>query len=145
VPGITDWTTNPSHFVDRESRTVSDVKPFTLQARQSGVVVTSEWNLKIACGRARMGVAKPEQQLSVSILGNPMMGETVLAEIRGAGGQPLHVSVSNLQGNLVSEERIGQASVIEHVRVRLSLSAGVYLLRVSSPGQSRVVRVLKTV
>ncbi|WP_420148055.1 putative Ig domain-containing protein [Spirosoma sp.] len=49
APGITGWTTNPNQFVDQESRTASDVKPFTLMARQSGNVVTYIWDLKAAC------------------------------------------------------------------------------------------------
>jgi hypothetical protein len=144
VPGITDWTANPNQFVDEGSRTASDVQPFLLQARQSGAVTTLVWDLKAACGRARLGAAEPEPRLRVVVLGNPVVGETVPVEVSGAEGQPLRVSLTNAQGRLVSEQRIDQAAATERVRVKLSRSAGVYLLQVSSPDQTQVVRVLKS-
>ena len=144
VPGITDWTTNPNQFVDSGSRTANDVKPFVLEVRQSGVVTTLVWDLKLACGRARIGAAESDHRLSISVLGNPVVGETVRLEIRGAGGQPLRVTVSNAQGRLVSEDRIGQAAVVERINVNLSRPAGMYLLRVSIPTKTTVVRVLKS-
>ena len=76
--GITDWTTNPNQFVDKESRTVNDVKPFTLVARQNGVMVTYVWDLKAACGRgvsARLGAGERLSELSISVLGKPRRGQ----------------------------------------------------------------------
>ncbi|WP_232074256.1 hypothetical protein [Spirosoma aureum] len=49
APGITGWTTNPDQFVDKESRTANDVKPFTLEARQNGITVTYNWDLRAHC------------------------------------------------------------------------------------------------
>jgi len=80
--GITGWTTNPNQFVDRESRTANDVQPFTLMARQNGTVESYGWNLKVACGRARVGVAEGEAALSVSVLGNPV-SDAVTVEVGG--------------------------------------------------------------
>ncbi len=143
VPGITDWTTNPNQFVDAGSRTASDVKPFMLQARQSGVVVTLVWDLKAACGRARVSAAEPLTGLRVTVLGNPIAGETVEVEVSGVEQQPVHFQLSNFQGQLINEHHIKQAAAVERVQVQLSKSAGVYLLQVSSPNQTKVVRVLK--
>ena len=51
--GITGWTTNPNQFVDKDSRTASDVQPFTLMARQSGQVITYVWDLKSTCSNTQ--------------------------------------------------------------------------------------------
>jgi hypothetical protein len=141
--GITGPTTNPNQFVDQGSRTADDVQPFLLQATQSGVTTTLVWNLKAACGRARVGASEPTAALKVSVLGNPVSGETVDVEVSGAEQQPLRIQLSNLQGQLVTEQHVKQATALERVRLRLNRSAGVYLLQVSSPGQTKVVRVLK--
>ncbi|MBC3789426.1 hypothetical protein FHK02_6018 [Spirosoma sp. LMG 31448] len=143
VPGITDWTTNPNQFVDEGSRTANDVQPFLLQARQNGVVVTLVWNLKATCGRARLGAPELERGLTVLVLGNPVVGETVQVAVSGAEGQPLRVALTNLQGRPVSETHIGRAAAMEQISVPLGRPGGMYLLQVSSPGQTKVVRVLK--
>ena len=141
--GITGPTTNPDQFVDTELRTVNDVQPFLLQATQNGTTVTYLWNLKADCGRARLAVAEPAPGLTVLVLGNPVVGELVHIEVGGAEGQPLRVGVINQQGRLVSEKRIGLASALERLSIKLSPSPSVYLLQVSIPSQTTVVRVLK--
>jgi len=143
VPGITDWTTNPNQFVDEGSRTANDVQPFLLQARQNGVVTTLVWDLKVACGRARLAATESLSEMHVTVLGNPVAGETVDVEVSGVERQSLQLQLSNFQGQLVSEEHIKQAAAIERVKLQLSKSAGVYLLQVSSPNQLKVIRVLK--
>ncbi len=153
VPGITDWTTNPDQFVDFEARTSDDVPPFYLQARQNGVVVALSWDLKAACGRARMSVFEPEAAkkkaiqnslpMRVSVLGNPVAGENIEIEVRGAEQQPLKIQLSNIGGQLLNEYQIKKASGVERLRLPMTQSAGMYLLQISSPGQKKVLRVLK--
>ncbi len=83
APGITGWTTNPNQFVDQQSRTANDVQPFTLMARQSGNVVTYTWNLKQACGRARVATDEMGATLSLQLLGNPVHETGSGADNRG--------------------------------------------------------------
>ncbi|GAB3644249.1 putative Ig domain-containing protein [Spirosoma arcticum] len=121
----------------------------TLKATQSGTAgeASFAYNWLVACnsGSARIAAsAGREMSLSVSVLGNPAVSETVQVEVRGAEGQPLRVSVVNLQGGLLTEERIEQSAAVERVSVKLGRSVGVYLLQVSSPGQTKVVRLLKS-
>lgn len=142
--GITVPTTNPDQFVDTELRTVNDVQPILLQATQNGTTVTYLWNLKAACGRARLGAAESERRLSVKLLGNPVVGDIVHIEVSGAEGQPLLVALINQQGRPVTEKRIGQAGALERVSIKLSTSSSIHLLLVSSAGQTEVVRVLRT-
>lgn len=50
--GITSWSTNPNQFVDKGLITANDVKPFTLQARQSEIVVSFIWDMKAYCAKS---------------------------------------------------------------------------------------------
>lgn len=47
--GITGPTTNPNQFVDAELRTTPDAPLITLHARQNGVAVSYEWNIRAVC------------------------------------------------------------------------------------------------
>ena len=142
-PGITGWTTNPNQFVDRDSRTANDVKPFTLMARQNGVMVTYVWDLKAACGRARLSAGERVSDLSVSLLGNPV-SDAVTVEVRGAEGQPLLLRLVDLKGHVVESRSIEQAGGVERQRFELpGAGPALLLLRVSSGTQSQTVKILK--
>ena len=143
TPGITGWTTNPNQFVDRESRTVNDVKPFTLMARQNGVTVTYVWDLKAACGRARVGVGERVSELSISVLGNPTH-DAVTVEIGGAQDQPLTLRLVDLQGRVIESRSIEQAGAVERHRFELPQAGpGLLLLRAASGNQSKTVKIIR--
>ena len=144
TPGITGWTTNPNQFVDRESRTANDVKPFTLMARQNGVMVSLVWDLKAACGRgqARQGAGERLSELSISVLGNPAH-DAVTVEIGGAQGQPLTLRLVDLGGRLIESRSVEQAGVLERHRFELpQAGAGLLLLRASSGKQTKTVKII---
>ncbi|MDB5243709.1 MAG: hypothetical protein JWP57_4335 [Spirosoma sp.] len=141
--GITGWTTNPNQFVDRDSRTANDVQPFTLMARQNGVTVSYVWDLKAACGRARMGVGEPVASLSVVVLGNPV-GEQAIVEVGGVEGQWLNLRLVDGQGRLVESRLVEQAGVSERQVFDLGQAGpGLLLLRASSGTQSQTVKIIK--
>ena len=143
APGITGWTTNPNQFADMESRTANDVKPFTLMARQSGVLVTYVWDLKATCNRARLSAGEGVSALSLSVLGNPV-SDAVTVEIRGAAGQPLFLRLVDLRGHIVESRSVEQAGEVEHQRFALpSPGPGLLLLRASSGSQSQTVKILR--
>ncbi|UHG91601.1 hypothetical protein [Spirosoma oryzicola] len=141
--GITDWTTNPSQFVDRESRTASDVQPFTIMARQSGQVVTYTWDLKAACGRTRVGAIEVGQAFSVQLLGNPVQ-DWVNIQIRGAEGQSVQLRLTDLQGRLLESRTIEQAKPVEEQQFWLHASAPkLLLLQAATPQQVQTVKIIK--
>lgn len=143
--GITGWTTNPNQFVDRESRTASDVKPFTLMARQNGQVVTYTWDLKAACGRGagRLRTAEPERELSVSVLGNPVV-EQVRVVVRGAEGKPLRLSLSDARGRLLENRFVERAGSAEEQAFEVGQQApGLLLLRTTTDTQTRTIKIIK--
>ncbi len=143
APGITDWTTNANQFVDKDSRTANDVKPFTLMARQSGVLVTFDWDLKAACGRARLGVGEGLAELSVSVLGNPV-SDAATVEVLGAQGKPLNLRLIDGRGRLVESRSVEQAGAVERQRFNVHQQGpGLLLLRVSSGTQTKTVKIMK--
>ncbi|RCR70529.1 hypothetical protein [Larkinella punicea] len=142
--GITPWTTNPDQFVDFSLRTASDVQPFTLKARQHGVTVTTQWNLKTACGSARFGSGEQDLScLQVRLLGNPLAGSSAEVEIRGAEGEWVQLQVINSQGQVLHNKRIQQAGAVEQQRVPIGSGPGQYLLEVATPRERKVLKVLK--
>ncbi len=144
APGITGWTTNPNQFVDEGSRTANDVQPFTLSARQNGVTVTLVWNLKAACGRARLAaLPEPGTGLRVRVLGNPVLNQTAEVDITGAERQAVQLNLVDLQGRVLHQQRIEQAQALQRVRVPVGAGSGVLLLNVSTPTQSQQVKLLK--
>jgi hypothetical protein len=145
APGITGWTTNPNQFVDRDSRTANDVKPFTLMARQNGVVVSYVWDLKAACGRsqARLGAGERVSELSVSVLGNPVR-DAVTVEIRGVESQPLTLRLLDMRGRLVESRFVERSGAAEQQIFDVAQQGpGLLLLRAISGTQAKTVKILK--
>ena len=141
--GITGWTTNPNQFVDKDSRTASDVKPFTLMARQSGVVVTYIWDLKAACGRARTAAVEPGTGLQVRVLGNPVINQTAEVEITGIEGQSLRMELLDGRGHILHQRSLEQVGPVERVSVPISQQGGLFLLQVHAAGQHQTVKLVK--
>jgi hypothetical protein len=140
--GITGWTTNPNQFVDQESRTANDVKPFLFMARQSGQVVTYSWDLKASCGRARMGVSEAHDRLQVKVLGNPIEGKTAEVEISGVSGESVEVELVDLQGRQLHQHNIREASPMERVSIPIS-NKGMLLLNIRTTTERQQVKLLK--
>lgn len=143
APGITDWTVNPDQFVDKESRSASDVQPFTLAARQSGQIFTYVWDLKATCGRARVGLPDPVPGLTVVVLGNPVENQTAEIEVSGVSGSWIELNVLDLQGRVLHQERISQADVRNQVSIPLNMGKGLLLLQVQTATEHQQVRLVK--
>jgi Leucine-rich repeat (LRR) protein len=141
--GITGWTTNPNQFVDQDSRTANDVKPFFLVARQGGTVVNYLWDLKQACGRARVAAEEAGTTLSLQLLGNPVH-ETVQVLIKGAEGQPVQLRLTDVRGRLLESRVIEQASAQEVQQFKLdpSTGPGMLFLQATKQQQTHTVKII---
>ena len=135
--GITAPTTNCRVRIDANN---TDNNLYTLQATQTGVTAVLPWVRP--CGSLRQGV-DTETELIVTLHENPASGADITADIRGADGQPLLLQLRDATGRLVDERTVSRADVVETQRLRLGSSAGLYLLRVSTPTQTKTVRVLR--
>jgi hypothetical protein len=157
VPQYTGLTGQPVSFsVVNELATTQTPGPYTLRlysdnpvitlvAQQGGVSNTFSYNWLSACGssQGRIGVLV-ESTLQVSVLGNPIEGDELTLDVRGAQGQPLTVRVLNERGYPAAEPlHRSAAEAIERLQVRVAGAGGVYLLQVSIPGQQQSVKVIK--
>ena len=72
------------------------------------------------------------------------MGSQLEVEVRGAEGQPLQLKVSDESGRVITQQAVGQAGAVQTQRLEIGAQpAGLLLLRVSTPTQSQVIKVLK--
>ncbi|WP_461141392.1 putative Ig domain-containing protein [Spirosoma pomorum] len=152
--GVTDWTTNCNVTLDQGIRTACDAAPVPIQVRQlvNGTYVYGQtflFNIRQACpiaGCANARVAAPvyaEMPLEVTVLGNPVEGESAQIEIRGAEGKSVRMLMTNSSGYPVSDQVIENAQATERQTLKLGATGGVYLLRVSTPTQVKTVKVVK--
>ena len=157
-PQYAGLTSQPvSFWVRNESSPTTNAGPYTLNlytdnptiilnATQAGTAgetsFTYNWLAACSTGGARLGV-EPTPALGVSVLGNPVYAETVDVDVRGALGERLRVQTFDGQGHKVGETLIEQAAVTERITLQLGRSVGLYFLRVSTPTQQKMVKIVK--
>ena len=141
--GITDWSSNPNQFLDRDARVVSDTPPFQLNARQSGRVVSYTWSRQAYCARARVSAEGSESLLSVQVLGNPVTGSTVDVLVTGAAGQHLTLEVIDFMGHLLHQQSIESAQAQERAQLGVGHAPGMLLLRATTPTQQQTVKLVR--
>ncbi|HLL94242.1 MAG TPA: T9SS type A sorting domain-containing protein [Spirosoma sp.] len=153
APGITGWTKNPKHFVDRELRQAADAQPITLMARQNGQMVSYLWHIRAVCpvsprlssARARLGAGDTERGAAwrAAVYPNPV-GEEFKVKIEGAQHQTLRLQLADLKGQVLVDKQVVVEQALHQERLGLGgAPVGMYLLRVSTAGQTRTLKVLK--
>lgn len=141
--GITDWTRNPSQFVEPALRTAANIEPLHLMARQSGQTVMYVFDLKAACGRARSSAEELTADIHVTLLGNPVC-ETAMVSIVGAGGQLVGFRLFDTRGQLLEQRTIEQAGQSEQQLFDLHQQAtGTFLLHTTVQGQVKTLKIVK--
>ncbi len=136
--GITPPTTDCVATLDRGN---TDNNTYQIIATQNGVMSTISWTRP--CASLRVASQESGTALTVSVLGNPVTGDVVQFEVRGAEGEPLRAVLIDGMGHIVSETAIQQANAVEQQSLRLGKSAGLYFLRVNTARQSSTVKVVK--
>ncbi len=131
APGVTDWTTNPTHVLNPGVR--RDAQTITIWARQSGIQTSMVWNLRGACsgvGVARVAqLSSPDRHLMA--IPNPTTEQVQLIwpEITRMNWKSRFVSVSgNEMPVTVEANQDGLRANIRH------LTTGVYLWQVIVQG-----------
>ncbi|WP_185155477.1 putative Ig domain-containing protein [Rudanella paleaurantiibacter] len=122
----------------------SDIGPLNLRVTQNGVTSnTFSFNFKQFCtGTARIARAE-DAPLEVTVLGNPTTAEWVAVRIAGAGSEALSLEVADAQGHLVSQQQATASQGEATTRVRVGASAGMYVLRVSTPTRTQTVKIVR--
>ena len=147
IPSVTNgWEAKTTYTVDPKRRD----KTLKLRARQwsaagaGWVEVAIDFTPSVVCSASgRLSSAKLEPELSVVVLGNPVLGNQLEVEIRGAEGQRLQFQVSDVQGRPVLGRLVEQATRLERQSLRLSRPpTGPLYLRVSTDQQAVTVKLL---
>ena len=95
------------------------------------------------CAPARLS-AEQKPELQVTILGNPVSGDQVAVEIRGAGGQAVLLQLTDAGGRLVSQRQIDQAKAVERQSLSVGQQpAGLLFLRVFRGGSQVTLKIQK--
>jgi hypothetical protein len=150
--GITGWTTNPNQIVDRELRQAADAQPITLMVRQkasNGTYIQDSyvWDIRAICpvnsASARLGAAEPGLRVQISVSPNPVEEEVRVA-IQGAQHQTVRLQLTDLTGQVLVDKQVLVEQATHQERLGLGGSpVGLYLLRVSTAGQTSTLKVLK--
>ncbi len=92
----------------------------------------------------RLGAGEEISAFKVLLFGNPVVNQDAVVETRGAGGLSLHYELVNSQGQPVMTHQVDEAREVEQQRLSMGQQpAGLYFLRVSTPQQKVVVKVVK--
>ena len=124
----------------------SDIAPFPLRGSQVGgsTSTTFRFNFKQFCtGVARVVGAESVSELEVTVLGNPTLGETVEIVVANTANERVILQVSNPQGQPLGQLSSESTGNTVRERVRLGSSAGVYLLRVTTPTRIKTVKIVR--
>ena len=133
-------TTDPGPY---SLRLYTDNPVITLVAQQGPATAQYVYEWLGACtAGGRLGTeAIPE--LRVSVLGNPVAGESVDLEVSGATGQGLLLQVVDGQGQLISQAALDGRGALVRTTIGLGQSPGLYLLQVSTSTQSQTVKLIR--
>ena len=82
-------------------------------------------------------------KLSVSVLGNPVSGDEVTVEIRGAKGENLEMDLVNTAGQIVGHQSVETAGTTETKTFKLGKQIGTYFLRTVSPTERSTVKIIR--
>ncbi|RAJ92301.1 putative secreted protein (Por secretion system target), partial [Larkinella arboricola] len=109
----------------------------------AGVPLTISFTVVDQASGARVS-AEDAGELQVMLLGNPITNDEVAFEVRGANGRPLRMQILDTKGQTVTERQIDEAAPLERQRLSVAGQAtGILILRVSTPEQSRTLKVIK--
>ncbi|GAB4015863.1 S8 family serine peptidase [Spirosoma koreense] len=146
APGVTRTSpTSTTGIVEAGLR--NDPKSIIITAMQGGVKVVFDFNFAAYCSgqnRAREAASgEPGTGLQVSVIGNPIAADFAEVEVKGAQGQPLKLRVNNTLGELTSTHAVEMAESVERHKVSIGRSPGLYFLQVSTPTESKTIKLIR--
>ena len=81
--------------------------------------------------------------INIKVLGNPILNDEVSVEITGVEGQEMRIGLTNSQGQLVGQQIISKARVIERQTMKVGRQPGVYVLQVTTATGRKSVKLLR--
>ncbi|PRY25897.1 putative Ig domain-containing protein [Spirosoma oryzae] len=138
-----DFGTTPGPY---SLRLYTDNPAVTLEAVQTGQTATYRYNWLAACtspANSRQAVAEASSPLSVVVLGNPVVGESVEVLIGGVAGQAVELNLTDLAGDRLHQQQIPQASGSARVVVPVPAGQAMTILKVSTATQQQTVKLIR--
>ncbi|MEZ0484442.1 cellulose binding domain-containing protein [Fibrella aquatica] len=100
------------------------------------------WGQEPASG-ARMAAEHTDNPLTLTPLGNPVTNDQALVEIRGATGQPLKLTLTDITGHALFEHQIESVTPGQQQAIPMSRQAGIYLLQASTNTERVTIKLIK--
>ena len=90
------------------------------------------------------GADKESKAFEVIIQGNPFIGDQAVAEIRGAGGQSIQMTLTDINGNRLMQQDLKIKSNQENHTISINgKSTGLYLLRMANRENTVTIKLIK--
>jgi hypothetical protein len=138
-----DFGTAPGPY---SVRLYTDNPAITLAATQGGSTASYRYEWLAACAtnpNGRQAVAEAGSPLSVVVLGNPVVGESVEVLIGGVAGQAVELSLSDLAGKRLHQQSIPKAAVSERVVIPVPAGHAILILNVSTATQQQIIKLVQ--
>jgi hypothetical protein len=144
--GITNEVAPTSAPGPYSVRLYTDNPAITLTATQGGMQASYRYNWLAACttpANGRQAVAEANSPLTVVVLGNPIVGESVEVLIGGVDGQAVELSLSDLAGNRLYQQSIQQAASSDRVTLPVSTRQVITILKVNTATQQQTLKLIR--
>ncbi|MBO0950849.1 cellulose binding domain-containing protein [Fibrella forsythiae] len=108
------------------------------------VYVSSErvWGQEPAPG-ARIAAKNTDNPLILTVLGNPVANDQAIVEIRGATGQPLKLTLTDIAGHALFEQQIESIIPGQQQVIPMSRQPGIYLLQAATNAERATIKLIK--
>jgi hypothetical protein len=134
-----------SRFVQSDDYSYINNSVYTLNARitayQNGVIFYG--TEPSGNGSGREAAQELGSLLQVTVLGNPVVGQSVEVGISGVSGQSVQLKLVDLQGKTLHGQIIKEAGSVERVSLPVGNAQGILLLDVSTATQRQQVKLLR--
>ncbi|GAB3753440.1 putative Ig domain-containing protein [Spirosoma pomorum] len=121
----------------------TDNAVINLKATQSGVNATYAYNWQSVCSGAGRVASHTDSPLTLTVLGNPVVGDQATVEIRGVAGQRISLTLTDMSGTPLFEQRIELVTSGQQQLIPMSRQAGTYLLRATSDTERATIKLIK--
>ncbi|GAB3740742.1 cellulose binding domain-containing protein [Spirosoma lituiforme] len=110
--------------------------------------VTIYYKGQLICGTepasgSRLSAEPTDSPFTLTALGNPVVGDQVAIEIRGATGQRVNLTLTDLNGKPLFEQLIESVTSGQQQVIPMNHRAGTYLLRATSDTERATIKLVK--
>ncbi|GAB3045164.1 cellulose binding domain-containing protein [Spirosoma pulveris] len=92
---------------------------------------------------ARMAAEHTDNPLILTALGNPVANDQAIIKIRGATGQPLKLTLTDITGHALFEHQIESVTPGQQQGIPMSRQSGIYLLQASTNTERVTIKLIK--